>query len=134
MVNQVTLVGNLGADPELKSVGDTTLAKLRLATTERYKDRSGVQQEKTQWHSVVFWGKAAEIIGEYCKKGSKLYVSGAVEYQSWDKEGETRWSTQIKGRDFKFLDGKPEGGAPTKVAKPNHPDFDSPDFNDDLPF
>jgi len=132
MVNQITLIGNLGADPELKTVGDTTLAKLRLATSERFKDRSGELVEKTQWHSVVFWGKAAEIIGQYCSKGSKLFVMGSVEYQSYDKDAETRWSTQIKGRDFKFLDAKGEGGGGSKSkpsTKPNHPDFD-----DDLPF
>ncbi len=130
MVNQITLIGNLGADPELKTVGDTTLAKLRLATSERFKDRSGEQQEKTQWHSVVFWGKAAEIIGQYCSKGSKLYIQGSVEYQSYDKDGETRWSTQIKGREFKVLDAKADGGGGSKPStKPNHPDFD-----DDLPF
>ena len=130
MVNSITLIGNLGADPELKTVGDSTLAKLRIATSERYKDRSGEQQEKTQWHSVVFWGKAAEIIGQYCSKGSKLFIMGSVEYQSYDKDGETRWSTQIKGRDFKFLDSKAEAGVTSRPApKPSHPDFD-----DSLPF
>ena len=129
MVNQITLIGNLGADPEIKSVGETTLAKLRLATSEKYKDRSGEMVEKTQWHSVVFWGKAAEIIGNYTSKGSKLFVTGSVEYQEYDKDGESRWSTQIKGREFKFLDSKGEGGGAAPRAKPA-----SQAFDDELPF
>ena len=128
MVNTVHLIGNLGFDPELKDVGDTTLARLRLATSERYKDKSGEQVEKTQWHTVIFWGKAAELLGEYTQKGSKLYVMGSVEYQEYDKDGEKRWSTQIRGRDFKFLDSKGEGGGKPAAAKK------TAEFDDDLPF
>ena len=128
MVNSVHLIGNLGFDPEIKEAGGTTLARLRLATSERYKDKSGEQVERTQWHSVVFFGKAAEVLGEYTSKGSKLYVMGSVEYSEYEKDGERRWSTQIKGRDFKFLDSKGEGGGPSK-PKPA-----SQDFDDELPF
>jgi len=128
MVNSVHLIGNLGFDPEIKEAGGTTLARLRLATSERYKDKSGEQVEKTQWHTVIFWGKAAEIIGEYTSKGSKIYVMGSVEYQEYEKDGERRWSTQIKGRDFKFLDSKGEGGG--KPASNNS----GADMDDDLPF
>ena len=128
MVNTVHLIGNLGADPEIKEAGGTTIARLRLATSERYKDKSGEQVERTQWHSVVFFGKAAEVLGEYTSKGSKLYVMGSVEYSEYEKDGERRWSTQIKGRDFKFLDSKGEGGGKPAAAKKTE------EFDDDLPF
>lgn len=124
MLNQVNLIGNVGQDPELRDVNGTPLVNLSLATTDRYKDKSGQTQETTQWHRISFWGKAAEIISEYVHKGSKLYVSGSLEYRKYDKDGVEMTAAGIKGRDFKFLDSKPEGGSKKKQE----------DFNDDLPF
>ena len=128
MLNQVNLIGNVGQDPELRDVNGTAVVNLSLATTDRYKDKSGQQQEVTQWHRVSFWGKPAEIIAEYVHKGSKLYVGGTLEYRKYEKDGVEMTSANIKGRDFKFLDSKSDGGG-SKKSEPA-----GSDFNDDLPF
>jgi len=127
MLNQVTIIGNVGQDPELREAGGTSVVNFSIATTERYKDRNGEQQENTQWHRVSFWGKPAEIIAQYVSKGSKLYVGGSLEYRKYDKDGVEMTATNIKGRDFKFLDSKGEGSS-APAAKP------TADFDDDLPF
>ena len=126
MLNQVNIIGNVGQDPELREVGGNSVVNFSVATTERYKDKSGEQQENTQWHRVSFWGKPAEIIAQYVRKGSKLYVGGSLEYRKYDKDGVEMTATNIKGRDFKFLDSK--GGDSAPAAKP------AADFDDDLPF
>ena len=130
MLNQVNLIGHVGQDPELRDVNGTPLVSLSLATTDRYKDKSGQTQETTQWHRVSFWGKPAEIIAEYVHKGSKLFVSGALEYRKYEKDGVEMNSTNIRGRDFSFLDTKGEGGAVQHRPKPSK---DS-GFDDELPF
>ena len=127
MLNQINLIGNVGQDPELRDVNGTAVVNLSLATTDRYKDKSGQQQEVTQWHRVSFWGKPAEIISEYVHKGSKLYVGGSLEYRKYEKDGVEVTAANIKGRDFKFLDSKPDGGG-------RKPEPAGSDFNDDLPF
>lgn len=128
MLNQVNIIGNVGQDPELREAGGTSVVNFSIATTDRYKDRNGEQQENTQWHRVSFWGKPAEIIAQYVSKGSKLYVGGSLEYRKYDKDGVEMTATNIKGRDFKFLDSKGEGNS-APAAKPATADFD-----DDLPF
>ena len=128
MLNQVNIIGNVGQDPEVRQVGDSSVVNFSIATSERYKDKPGQQQEVTQWHRVSFWGKPAEIIGQYVRKGSKLYVGGSLEYRKYDKDGVEMTATNIKGKEFKFLDSKGEGSAP--AAKPSG----GSDFNDDLPF
>jgi len=127
MLNQVNIIGNVGQDPELREAGGTSVVNFSIATTERYKDRNGEQQENTQWHRVSFWGKPAEIIAQYVSKGSKLYVGGSLEYRKYDKDGVEMTATNIKGRDFKFLDSKGESSS-APAAKP------ASDFDDDLPF
>jgi single-strand DNA-binding protein len=106
-VNKVILIGNLGADPELRyTSGGQAVCDLRLATNESWTDKSGQKQERTEWHRVVMWGKPAEICKQYLTKGQKLYVEGRLQTRSWDdKEGNKRYSTEIIGTDFMFLGG-----------------------------
>ncbi len=158
-VNKVILVGNLGADPETRYMpnGDA-VANVRLATTESWKDKAtGEKREITEWHRVVFYRKLAEIVGQYLKKGSAVYVEGRIRTRKWqDKEGQERYTTEIEASEMQMLGGRSGGGgggggysggeaefggsmpsqgggggqrsAPARKA----PDFDSMD--DDIPF
>ena len=108
-VNKVILVGNLGKDPEVRySPNGNAVANITIATSEQWKDRnSGEQQEKTEWHRVVFFNRLAEIVGEYLKKGSQVYICGRLQTRSWDdKDGVKRWATEIVARDVIFLDSQ----------------------------
>jgi single-strand DNA-binding protein len=153
-MNKAILVGNLGADPEVRSTSNgSRVATLSIATSRQWKDKAGEKQEKTEWHRVVFWNtkfsNLADIAERYCKKGDKVYVEGSIEYRSWqDREGQTRYTTEINGRELILLSGKGDGAetfsAPNKVAagaaapkgKESFDDFpealDAED--DDLPF
>jgi single-strand DNA-binding protein len=153
-MNKAILVGNLGADPEVRSTSNgSRVATLSIATSRQWKDKAGEKQEKTEWHRVVFWNtkfsNLADIAERFCKKGDKVYVEGSIEYRSWqDREGQTRYTTEINGRELILLTGKGEGAeafsAPSKVAagaaapkgKESFDDFpealDAED--DDLPF
>ena len=108
MVNKVILVGNLCADPERKTMqGGDVLVKLRLATNEKFKDREGNLQEKTEFHTVIFWGRQAETLDRHARKGQALYVEGKLQTRSWETDaGEKRYATEINGRDFRFLGGR----------------------------
>lgn len=110
-VNKVILVGNLGADPETRYMpsGDA-VTTIRLATTDRFKDKSGERQERTEWHRVVFFGKLAEIAGEYLKKGRSVYVEGSLRTREWEKDGVKRYSTEIVANEMQMLGGRGEGG------------------------
>ena len=110
-VNKVILIGNLGADPELRyTPGGQAVCDIRLATNESWTDKNGQKQERTEWHRVVMWGKPAEICKQYLAKGQKLYVEGRLQTRSWDdKEGNKRYSTEVVATDFMFLGGG--GGA-----------------------
>ncbi len=112
-VNKVILIGNLGADPELRyTPSGQAVCDLRLATNESWTDKQGQKQERTEWHRVVMWGKPAEICKQYLTKGQKLYVEGRLQTRSWDdKEGNKRYSTEIIGTDFMFLGGGSGAGA-----------------------
>ncbi|MSP17901.1 MAG: single-stranded DNA-binding protein, partial [Myxococcales bacterium] len=112
-VNKVILIGNLGADPELKyTSGGQAVCDLRMATNESWTDKQGQKQERTEWHRVVLWGKPAEICKQYLSKGSRVYIEGRLQTRSWDdKEGQKRYSTEIVANDFMFLGGKGEGAA-----------------------
>jgi single-strand DNA-binding protein len=112
-VNKVILIGNLGADPELRyTPNGQAVCDVRLATNESWTDKQGQKQERTEWHRVVFWGKPAEICKQYLTKGQKLYVEGRLQTRSWDdKEGNKRYSTEIVGTDFMFLGGGGGAGA-----------------------
>ncbi len=153
-VNKVILVGNLGADPETRYMpnGDA-LANIRLATTESWKDKAtGEKKELTEWHRVVFRAKLAEIVGQYLKKGSAIYVEGRIRTRKWqDKDGQERYTTEIEAREMQMLGGRqsasssggeaeyggsmpssaPSGGSRSAPAK-KAPSFE--DMDDDIPF
>ena len=112
-VNKVILIGNLGKDPEVKFTPQgTPVAKFTLATNERFKDKDGNWQDRTEWHNVTAWARTAEIVGEYLKKGSKCYVEGSLRTHSWDDKtsGQKKYMTEIVVNDLVLLGGRGEGG------------------------
>ncbi|BBL72096.1 single-stranded DNA-binding protein [Methylogaea oryzae] len=112
-LNKVILIGNLGADPEVRYMPNGgAVATLRVATTDAWKDKqTGQQQERTEWHRVTFYQRTAEICGEYLRKGSKIYVEGQLRTRKWqDKDGQDRYTTEIVGDQMQMLDGKGGGG------------------------
>ena len=115
-LNKVTLIGNLGADPEVRSTsGGNRVATFSLATSRSWNSASGEKQEKTEWHRCVVWNSKAstlaDIVERYMKKGDKVYVEGRIEYRQWqDKEGQTRYSTEINVRELIMLSGRSGGG------------------------
>ena len=125
-INKVILVGNLGQDPELRYTGSgTAVCNMRLATNESYKDANGDWVERTEWHSIVAWSRLAEICNEYLRKGSQVYFEGALQTRSYeDRDGNTRYTTEIKAREMMMLGGREEGFAgggaprPQKTAAP----------------
>jgi single-strand DNA-binding protein len=111
-VNKVILVGNLGADPETRAMpSGTTVANLRIATSESWRDKqSGEQQERTEWHRVALFGRLGEIAAEYLKKGSQVYIEGSLRTRKWqDKQGNERYSTEIVANDMQMLGGRGAG-------------------------
>ena len=112
-VNKVILVGNLGANPEMRfTQGGQAVANLRLATSERYTDKSGQKQETTEWHRVVAFGKLAEICGQYLTKGRQIYVEGRIQTRQWqDQQGQKRYSTEIVMTNMQMLGNRSGGGA-----------------------
>lgn len=127
-LNKATLIGNLGADPEVRTTSNgSKVATLSVATGRQWKNQSGEKQEKTEWHRVVLWNTRfstlADVAEKYCKKGDKVYVEGSIEYRSWqDREGQTRYTTEINARELILLSGRSGGGdggesyAPAKAA------------------
>jgi len=111
-VNKVILIGNLGRDPETRyTTGGDAVTNLRIATTETWKDKSGEKQEKTEWHTVVLFGRQAEIAGEYLKKGRPVYIEGRLQTRKYtDKEGVEKYSTEIVGDRMQLLGGREGGG------------------------
>ena len=150
-VNKVILIGNLGRDPEMRYLpsGDA-VANLRIATTEKYKDRNGEMQEATEWHTVAFFGKTAEVCGQYLKKGSQIYVEGSLRTRKWqDKDGNDRYTTEIRGDRMQMLGGRGSGGSadydapmesaprsqsPRGSASPAKQSGGFDDMDDDIPF
>jgi len=111
-VNKVILIGNLGKDPEVKYTPQgTPVAKLALATNERYKDKDGQWQDRTEWHNVVLWQRLAEIAGEYLKKGGKVYIEGRLQTRSWDDKqtNQKKYMTEVVAHDLVLLGGRGEG-------------------------
>ncbi len=133
-VNKVILIGNLGNDPEIKFLtnGDA-VCNLSIATSESWKDKStGQPQERTEWHRVVFFRKPAEIIGEYTKKGSKLYIEGSLQTRKWqDKDGIDRYTTEIRGDQFQFLDSKGDSQGDSQGQQAGNIPKSSYDANND---
>ncbi|MFN9489544.1 MAG: single-stranded DNA-binding protein [Betaproteobacteria bacterium] len=148
-VNKVILIGNLGADPETRYLpsGDA-VTNIRIATTENWKDKSGEKQEHTEWHRISFFGRQAEIAGEYLKKGSPVYIEGRIRTRKWqDKEGQDRYSTEIVADRMQLLGSRggegggggggmreaPAGsGGKAPAKKGGGSSFD--DMDDDIPF
>src|SRR5947207_9064098 len=148
-VNKVILIGNLGKDPEVKYTPQgTPVAKLTLATNERYKDKDGQWQDRTEWHNVVLWQRLAEIAGEYLKKGGKVYIEGRLQTRSWeDKQtNQKKYMTEVVANDLVLLSGRSEGGDSTRGAsagnsfdqrspEPEHVSASSSPISDeDIPF
>lgn len=114
-VNKWFGLGNVGRDPEIKATASGSfLANFSLATSERYKDAQGNWQDRTEWHRLVAFGRTAEIIRDYVKKGAPLYVEGRIQTRSWDKDGETRYSTEIIVSDMSILTAKESAPQPAK--------------------
>jgi single-strand DNA-binding protein len=159
-VNKVILIGNLGADPEVRYLpsGDA-VANVRIATSDSWRDKqTGETQERTEWHNVVFFGKLAEVVKQYLRKGSKVYVEGKLRTRKWQgQDGQDRYSTEIVvdiNGAMQMLDSRPGGGgsvpfddaprssappaggrpAPTQPSEPPQGGMSSPDFDDDIPF
>ena len=115
MINKVILVGRLGKDPEVRSTpSGTSVAKFSLATDERFTDKNGEKQERTEWHNIVAWGKLGEICGQYLKKGKLVYIEGSIRTDSWDdkESGQKKYRTEIVANTMKMLErrGDDEGG------------------------
>jgi single-strand DNA-binding protein len=144
-INKVILIGNLGKDPELRyTPGGAAVVNFSIATNERWKDKSGQSQERTEWHNIVLWGRLAEIANDYLKKGSSVYIEGRLQTRSWeDRDGNKRYTTEVVGRQMQLLgretrtDGKmpeaePEGGFTSGTKPEGEKGADAVD--DDLPF
>ena len=115
-VNKVILIGNLGKDPEVKyTPSGTAMAKFTLATNERYKDKDGQWQDRTEWHNVVAWNKLGEIAGEYLKKGRPVYIEGRLQTRSWEKDGQKHYKTEVVASDLVLLGGR-ETGAGSRAS------------------
>ena len=148
-VNKVILIGNLGQDPEVKYMPNgNAVANITVATSESWKDKNtGEQVDKTEWHRVVFFRRLAEIVGEYLKKGSKIYIEGKLQTRKWqDKNGADHWTTEVVASEMQMLDSRGGGssdfnqsqGAP-QSAPQSAPSQTAPapvnnDFDDDIPF
>jgi len=157
-VNKAILVGNLGADPETRYTSNgTCVTNIRLATTEQWKDRqSGEQQERTEWHRVVLWGKLGEVAEQYLRKGAQVYIEGRIETRKWqDQGGQDRYTTEVRALDMQMLGGRGGGGggggggpgaeenwsqdtpasAPRQSSRPaQQPPPPPDDLDDDIPF
>ena len=150
-INKVILIGNLGADPETRAMpSGTTVANLRVATSESWRDKqSGEQQERTEWHRVALFGRLAEIAGEYLRKGSQVYIEGSLRTRKWqDQQGQKRYSTEIVGNDLQMLGGRGGAGAGAASASAGAAGAGAPsyaeesagggsrseEFDDDIPF
>lgn len=153
-VNKVILIGRLGKDPETRYMPNgEAVTNAALATSENWKDKTGEKQEKTEWHNLVFYRRLAEIAGEYLKKGSQVYIEGKLQTRKWEKDGVTRYTTEIIVNEMTMLGGKSSGGgsfevmdkpaasseqysaAPVSESKrpaPAKSNFDN--FDDDIPF
>lgn len=110
MINKVIIIGNLGADPEIRYTQDgTPAASFTVATTERWKGKDGQMQEQTEWHRVTAWRRLAEICGEFLSKGSRVYIEGKLQTRSYEKDGQKRYVTEIVAREMKMLSPRGEG-------------------------
>jgi single-strand DNA-binding protein len=136
-VNKVILIGNLGSDPELKHISNgNAVCNFSVATSEKWKDKSGALQEKVEWHRIQCWEKTAENVAKYLTKGSSVYIEGSIHTREYEKDGIRRWATDIKAHSVVFLGGKRDGAAPKADdwSKPADPERPAPPAGDDIPF
>ena len=146
-VNKAIVIGNLGKDPETRYMPNGgAVTNVTVATSENWKDKDGQRQERTEWHKVVFFNKLAEIAGEYLKKGSKVYIEGALRTRSYDKDGQKHYTTEIVANEMQMIDGKggaqshDDAGFDQEQAARTPPGQQAPagggpgDFDDDIPF
>lgn len=150
-VNKVILVGNVGNDPEVKHLDqDVKVAKFRMATSESYKAKNGEKIETTEWHNIVVWRGLAGVVEQYVKKGSKLYIEGKITYRQYEKDGDTKYFTEIVANNMVMLDSKnttvkestsEENSSYEKnqdqsesLSSTSEPDIDDSSEEDDLPF
>lgn len=144
-LNKAMIIGNLGADPEVRTTpGGTRVATLSVATSRSWTGRTGDQQERTEWHRIVAWDRLAEICERYLKKGDRVYVEGRIEYRQWEgKDGQTRYTTEIRAREMVMLGSRGEAGAeqgaPVPAGRPAEGEYsefsnDALAGEDDLPF
>lgn len=124
-LNKAVLIGNVGSDPEIRTVGTgTRVAQFSLATSRNWTDQAGAKQEKTEWHRCVVWNSArgsglADVVEKYVKKGEKIYVEGEIEYRQWqDKDGQTRYTTEIKVKELMLLGGRGSGSGDDMESAP----------------
>jgi len=137
MVNKVILIGRLGKDPEVRYTPDGMMVtSFSLATDESWKDKSGEKQQKTEWHNIVTFGKLAEICGNYLTKGKLVFIEGKIQTQSWEKDGQKHYKTQIVAKDMRMLDGKKDSsGQDDRHRQTAEPDGMGPDpSEEDVPF
>ncbi len=142
MINKVILVGNLGRDPEIRyTPSGTAVANFTIATTEKWKDKqSGEMQERTEWHRIVAWSRLGEICGEYLSKGRQVYIEGKLQTRQWEKDGVTRYTTEVVASEMKMLGAKNQGDGYNKPAGQSQvPEYSGPPLpgtqdDDDIPF
>ena len=131
MVNKVILLGNVGADPEVRALeSGAKVARLRLATSEKYTDKDGKKVEQTEWHTIQLWRGLADVVDKYVHKGSQVYIEGKIRTREYDHNGEKRYATEIMANDMKLL-GRPKDAneAPSPAPAPT-----TPPYSDNLPF
>ncbi|HXE97596.1 MAG TPA: single-stranded DNA-binding protein [Dongiaceae bacterium] len=138
-LNKVMLIGNLGKDPEVRfTASGQAVASFSLATSEKFKGKTGEWEERTEWHNITLWGKLAEISGEYLSKGKTIYVEGRLQTRKWqDKSGNDRYTTEIVGDKMQMLSPKGErsGGDTSSSPKTGGANYEEPPFqDDDIPF
>lgn len=142
MINKVTLIGNLGKDPEIRyTPSGMAVANFNIATTDRWKDKaSGEMKERTEWHRIVAWGRLGEICGEYLAKGRQVYIEGRLQTRSWEKDGVTRYTTEIVANEMKMLGSRDGGSNSQRSQGGGMPEYDGPPLpeeggvDDDIPF
>ncbi len=143
-LNKVMLIGNLGKDPEVRyTASGTAVASFSLATSERFKSKSGEWEERTEWHNVTLWGRLAEIAGEYLAKGKTVYIEGRLQTRKWqDRDGRDRYTTEVVADKMQMLSGRGDGQGRAGGRAPDEPaagqggGYEEPPFNpdDDIPF
>ena len=129
MTNKAILIGRVGKDPDVRTVGDSKVANFSVATSEKYKDKNGERQEKTQWHRVTAWRQLAEIIQKYVKKGILVYIEGRIEYREYESEGVKKYATDIVASEMKMLSFPDDA-----EKKEEAPAEEAPNDDESLPF